>query len=100
MLAFLRGERGMDVVADLLLDDSHVCYAHAINLCEVFYDFVRTSDVHTAQAAMRDLAGVGVRARRDMSQRFWQRVGELKGTIRRVQAITFVPDCSVLLCLA
>ena len=60
-----------------------------VNLCEVFYDFVRASDLRTAKSALRDLSGVGVRSRRDMGRQFWQRVGELKGTIRRVS----LADC-------
>jgi PIN domain nuclease of toxin-antitoxin system len=89
MIAFLRGEPGADAVAGLLSNPEHVCYAHAINLCEVFYDFVRASDLRTARSALRDLSRVGVRSRRDLSRRFWQRVGELKGTIRRLS----LADC-------
>lgn len=89
MIAYLRGEPGADVVADLLSNPEHTCHAHAINLCEVFYDFVRASDLRTARSALGDLSRVGVRSRRDMGRRFWQRVGLLKGTIRRVS----LADC-------
>ena len=89
MIAFLRGERGDDVVARLIADPSHTCHAHAINLCEVFYDFLRASDLTTAQAALGDLQRVGVRAQRSMSRPFWQRAGQLKGTIRRIS----LADC-------
>lgn len=89
MIAFLRGERGADGVAALLSNPEHTCYAHAVNLCEVFYDFVRASDLRTARSALRDLSRVGVISRRDMGRRFWQQVGELKGTIRRVS----LADC-------
>jgi predicted nucleic acid-binding protein len=89
MIAYLRGEPGADVVAGLLSHPEHICYAHAINLCEVFYDFVRTSDLRTAKSAIRDLSRVGVHSRRDIGRRVWQRVGELKGSIRRVS----LADC-------
>jgi PIN domain nuclease of toxin-antitoxin system len=89
MIAFLRGESGADVVRDLLSDSSNNCFAHAVNLCEVYYDFVRAADAHTARAAMRDLSAVGIHTRRDMRMRFWIGVGTLKGTIRRVS----LADC-------
>ena len=39
MIAFLRGEAGAEVVAEILRDPGDQCFAHAINLCEVYYDF-------------------------------------------------------------
>ena len=84
MIAYLRGEEGADAVSSLLVDPAVICYAHAINLCEVYYDFVRTADLKTARSALRDLSSVGIRNRNDMNAMFWRRAGELKGTIRKV----------------
>jgi PIN domain nuclease of toxin-antitoxin system len=89
MIAFLRGERGDDVVREILLDPASHCVAHAINLCEVYYDFVRVSDAKTARAAVRDLTKIGIQQRRDISTAFWMGVGQLKGTIRKVS----LADC-------
>jgi PIN domain nuclease of toxin-antitoxin system len=52
MIAYLRGEPGTDVVREILHDPANHCFAHAINLCEVYYDFVRTADIKTARAAI------------------------------------------------
>jgi PIN domain nuclease of toxin-antitoxin system len=89
MIAYLRGEPGADVVRSILHDPTNTCYAHAVNLCEVYYDFLRAADAKTAKAALRDLNGVGIHTRRDMSSRFWTAVGDLKGTIRRIS----LADC-------
>jgi len=89
MIAFLRGENGANVVAQVLRDPADTCFAHSVNLCEVYYDFVRGADERTARAAINDLLSVGVRPRRDMNKAFWQRVGNLKGTIRRIS----LADC-------
>ncbi len=78
ILALLRKEPGQDVVADLLADTNNVCLAHAINLCEVYYDFVRNSDVPTARQVINSLPAQGIVAREDMDVAFWQSVGELK----------------------
>ena len=78
LIAFLRDERGAQVVDDLLHDPGGVCVAHAVNLCEVYYDFIRVYDIKSAKNALRDLRRVGLKARRDMSTRFWMGIGELK----------------------
>ncbi len=36
VIAFLRGEEGADAVTSLLLNED--CMAHAVNLCEIYYD--------------------------------------------------------------
>ena len=78
MIAYLRGEPGGEVVRGLLEDPAAVCYAHAINLIEVFYDFLRASDERTARAALRTLKRDGVIARRDLGEAFSREVGQLK----------------------
>src|SRR3712207_6314863 len=78
MLAYLKGEPGADVVDTLLRDPASICYAHVVNLCEVYYDFIRRSDERTARAAIKDLYADGVRERKDLNRKFWQRVGQLK----------------------
>ena len=52
MIAFLRDERGGAVVETFLTDGMDVCVAHAINLCEVYYDFFRSADEATAKARL------------------------------------------------
>ena len=78
MLAYLKGEPGADVVDVLLRNPAEPCYAHAVNLCEVYYDFLRRADVRTAEQAVADLLADGVCERQDMGRRFWRRVGQLK----------------------
>lgn len=78
MLAYLKGEPGGSVVDVLLRDSSAQCFSHVVNLCEVYYDFLRGADEKTARAVIRDLYADGVRERKDLSRRFWQQVGQLK----------------------
>ena len=88
MIAFLRGEPGADVVENALLDATSDCMAHAINLCEVFYDFYRDSGESAAKGAIADLSTVGVTERDDFSQTFWMEVGRLKA-----QGKSSLADC-------
>ena len=84
MIAYLGGETGADIVSGILLDSAHQCAAHALNLCEVYYDFHRASGEAVAKEAIRDLMAIGVRPRDDLSTEFWQTAGALKATHRRI----------------
>jgi hypothetical protein len=74
MLAYLRGEAGGELVSTLLADDERDApiYAHAINLCEVFYDFLQNSDAATAEEAIATLKEAGLIERNDMDAAFWR----------------------------
>lgn len=41
MIAFLRAEQGGDLVQAILRNPENECFAHAVNLVEVHYDFCR-----------------------------------------------------------
>ena len=78
MIAYLRGEPGGTVVDGFLNNPADKCYAHTINLLEVYYDFIRKHNEPIARQALADLAAVGVSERRTMSKPFVLRVGQLK----------------------
>jgi PIN domain nuclease of toxin-antitoxin system len=88
MVAYLSGEQGELVVTALLADPSATCYAHTMNLCEVYYHLIRKTDVPRARQGILTLFADGVIERHDMNRRFWQRVGELKARGR-----ISLPDC-------
>jgi predicted nucleic acid-binding protein len=89
LIALLRQEPAWEVVEGLLVDPDHTCFAHAVNLCEVYYDFARALDERTAQNAIQDLYAAGIVPREDMDQSFWQDVGHLKSSIRASLADCF-----------
>jgi predicted nucleic acid-binding protein len=78
MIAYLNGEPGAAAVDALLRDSRTTCFAHAVNLCEVYYDAVRRADVPTAEAAMHDLFDAGVIERDDLDAEFWRAAAQLK----------------------
>ena len=88
MVAYLNGEPGAKVVETLLADPNAECYAHSINLCEVYYDAIRRTDVRRARAMIADLRAASVVERKVMNRRFWQRVGEHKA-----RGKISLPDC-------
>ena len=88
MIAYLRGEPGEIIVNGFLSTPTDVCYAHTINLLEVYYDFIRKHSEPVARQALADLAAAGVIERRDMNTEFVLRVGQLKARGR-----ISLPDC-------
>jgi len=89
LIAFLRHEAGADAVESLLVDPANRCFIHSINLCEVYYDFLRAADAKVAESVVDDLLDHGIVNRQDMSLPFWKAVGRLKGTIRKIS----LADC-------
>ena len=84
MIAWLRDEPGADVVDAAIRDIDSLCLAHAINLCEVFYDAYRNSGESGAQSVLSDLGAVQVKERSDFDREFWQEAGRLKAVHKKV----------------
>jgi PIN domain nuclease of toxin-antitoxin system len=90
LISFLRDEPGASAVQNLLsLPQS---YVHALNLCEVYYDFWRAATQEAAESAITDLIALGIVERNDMDSEFWREVGHLKAIHRRVS----LADCCAL----
>ncbi len=78
MIAYLRHEAGALIVEQTLTDPNNACYAHAINLCEVYYDAIRVGGLADAEKSLQDLFDLGVIERNDFDTAFWKEVGRLK----------------------
>src|SRR5688500_8661345 len=89
MIAYLRGEQGAEVVREALADLANQCFAHAINLCEVYYGGYRERGEAGAQEMIQDVYTTGVKLRDDFDSSFWQEVGRYKADLRRVS----LADC-------
>jgi PIN domain nuclease of toxin-antitoxin system len=78
MIAYLCREPGADAVEELLLRDPPECVAHALNLCEVFYDFLRRGGEPAAIVAIERLQWIGLETRNDLDENFWKEAGRMK----------------------
>ena len=92
LLASLRNEPGGSVADGLLADPNADCLAHSVNLCEIFYDTLRQTDLATAQLTISDLLALGLTERPDMDTEFWQLIGQLKVSPGRIS----LADCFTL----
>lgn len=88
MIAYLQDEDGAEVVFDHLAGDEE-CMAHVVNLCEVYYDYLRAEDEEAANTAIETLKGDGLVVREDIEEAFWQEVGGYKATNRASLADCF-----------
>ncbi len=82
MIAYLNNEPGADVVEAALVDPANQCLAHAINLCEVFYQFYRAGGAQAAADAIGDLRRMNIIERDDLDEAFWTEAGKLKAQHR------------------
>lgn len=92
MIAFLRDEPGAAIVSNYIQRFPFQVFAQSLNLCEVYYDFWRSSSEETAQSAIDDLLALGIVERSDMDSIFWRQMGRLKALYKRVS----LADCAAL----
>lgn len=89
VIAYGRNEPGGDVVERLVTDPAVPCYVHTVNLCEIYYHYVRLAGEATARLAADGLVALGVAERNDMDRAFGQEVGRPKGTVKASLADCF-----------
>lgn len=65
-----------------IFQDPQPSLAHAANVCEVYYDFLRDLGEASAQEAIADLQSMGLAIREDMDQEFWRQLGSYKAAHR------------------
>ena len=92
MIAFLRDEAGAESVMNYIRLAERHAFAHALNLCEVYYDFSRATGANTAHDAINDLLALGITERNDLQPDFWRAMGGLKANHKRVS----LADCAAL----
>ncbi len=91
IIALLRAEPGGDVVSSAMRG-KNVCFAHAMNLCEVYYDFHRSAGKVVADDVIASLRASDIWFRSDMDEKFWMEAGVLKSGARRIS----LADCCAL----
>jgi PIN domain nuclease of toxin-antitoxin system len=78
LIALLKREPGSSVVNQLLGTPKSSHIIHAINLCEVYYDFIRSSGLADANLLMRSISQLGVKSRTVTDGKLWKQAGQLK----------------------
>lgn len=92
VISFLRNEPGGELVENYLADSNYQCFIHVINLCEVYYDVLRSDNQQKAEEILNELREAGIIFRKDIDQSCWKLVAQYKANIRRVS----LADCFAL----
>jgi predicted nucleic acid-binding protein len=74
LIAYLRGEAGADVVERILTDPQSTCFTHALNVSEVYTEFLRVDGSTAALEAVASVPELGVMVRTDLDQQLWMDV--------------------------
>lgn len=91
MIAFLRDEPGAEFVTSHMRRSPRQVFAHALNLCEVYYDFSRANGEDVAQRAINDLLALSIAERNDLEPHFWRAMARVKAKHR-----VSLADCAAL----
>jgi PIN domain nuclease of toxin-antitoxin system len=78
LLAYLRKEDGFREVSSVFKTVGDRVLAHALNVCEVYYDTLRRANATIAVEAIKRLRADGMEVREIMDDTFWMDVGGLK----------------------
>ncbi|MEP7235554.1 MAG: PIN domain-containing protein [Ignavibacteriota bacterium] len=78
LIAYLRKESGGEVVRDLMLESKNECYVHALNLCEIYYDFYRAEGSQIADEVLQIVGELGIHITEDMDEILWKEAGQIK----------------------
>lgn len=93
MIAYLADEPGASVVGSLLADADNRCSAHAINICEVYYDALRRDPTLQAHEAANDaivaLRVAGIETHEDLDEEMWREAATCKAWRRMSLADAF-----------
>lgn len=91
IIAHLANEPGGSTISRLLEDNTlaGTIHAHAINLCEVFYQYSRVTDVIQARGFLEALEQDGIIRCEDMDAAFCEDAGQIKAQWKRIS----MADC-------
>lgn len=77
LIAYFKGEVGADVFANLIRDDRNILAMHSVNLCEIYYNYLRDDGLETAERAFLQANEI-VAIIEKIDQQFLKRVGRWK----------------------
>ncbi len=89
VIAFLLREPGHEALIGLLAEEGSRSTIHALNACEVDYDFLRRGHAEAAARVVETLEHIGVEVVCRLDRDLWQLAGKLKAEFRRIS----LADC-------
>ena len=78
ILALIKNEDGAVTVRQEIEAEDNICFIHAVNLCEVYYDCLRCYGSDSTEILLVNLMAAGLIIRNDMDTDLWKTAGNLK----------------------
>ncbi len=91
LIAWFENEDGRDAVRDVFRDPDGIHLMHALNICELYYDYYRRDGRIAAETALRHIRQMNVRPYRSMDKPMIREAGETKALFRQIS----LADCFV-----
>lgn len=82
LIALFDGEKGYDIISDLILSPRVKLSIHSVNMIEVFYHFARKTNEANANQTLKDILSVGIEIFDEMSPKLWKEAARLKTRYR------------------
>ena len=100
LTAYLKQERGGDLVESMLRNPANQCMAHGVNVCEVFYLALAAVGEKRAQKAVDDLVADGLIIDNTFDDTLWRQVARLKTENVLLDADGYGPPLADCFCIA
>ncbi len=94
LIAFLRNEKGIVVVRNLLANEDTEIYIHKVSLLEVYYETIYYADKSTADSLFEILKMFPIVITEDLTDSFIKRAGFFKANFRISLGDSFVLACA------
>jgi PIN domain nuclease of toxin-antitoxin system len=78
IISLIKNEDGALIVRQALEAENNICFVHAVNLCEVYYDCLRCYGNDPTEKLLTNLIDAGLIVRNDMDMDLWKAAGNLK----------------------
>lgn len=82
LIAYFRGETGSDVMARIIIDQQSTCFAHALNVSEVFRDFLLRDGEEEAERVYLAIRLANITIREDFDEALWKDAARRKAAHR------------------
>ena len=81
-IAFFEAEEGYLIIQDLLWNRKLDISIHSLNMCEVFYHFLRKRDTKAANRILNDMLTLGIDIHDEIDPKLWKKAAGLKTSYR------------------
>jgi PIN domain nuclease of toxin-antitoxin system len=84
LIAFFDAEEGGLTISDLIVTPTAQLKIHSVNMCEVFYHFLRKYDLGASNKVLSDVLSFGIEIFDEIGPNLWKDAAALKAQYKRL----------------